>query len=244
MKDLEHIKLYKGENQDILRQPPSLLVKAGTYLICLTLAGIFILSQYLKIPDVVDTELTLKKNQISFVTASSDTVVRTRITADFVQKGEEIARYGNDNTPKPETTLQRRPQETLVSPLDGYLLETTGSILSFVNKGDTLFKIIPVEGQRIQTSFRMAAKYKTLLESETDPIMTIEEESKCFSFQILSIKNWQKDTIEVCISTDAGLLKYFYPAPGEEYVLPIQLPMNQQSVFNRLVSAIFRRNLS
>ena len=64
MRDLEHIKLYQGENDDILRRPPSFLVKAGTLLICLTLTGMLILSNYIMIPDMIHTKLVIPKDRI------------------------------------------------------------------------------------------------------------------------------------------------------------------------------------
>lgn len=199
MKDLDHIKLYTGENQDILKRPPSFLVKAGTYLICFTLAGILALGNYIVLPDVVATELTIKKDQIEYLTASHDKVAAR----------------------------------------DGYLLETIYPAASFVSKGDTLFKIIPVTERRIEASFILPSKYKKDLRSGVGNLIALGEENRNCSFKIVQITNVSKDKIEVCIHADSNLVKDFYPAGDGNYVLPAEILMNQQSLWARLASAIF-----
>lgn len=198
MKDLDHIILYTGENQDILKCPPSFLVKAGTYLICFTLVGIFALSNYIMLPDTVPTELTIKKSQIDYLTAFQDKVA-TR---------------------------------------DGYLLETAYSTASFVNKGDTLFEIIPITEKNIEASFILPSKYKNDLQSGCGNLITLGEENRKYSFKILQIRNLRKDVIEVRINADPNLAKYFYRAEDGSYGLLVEVLINQQSIWSTLLSAI------
>lgn len=198
MRDLKHIILYQGENDDILRRPPSFLVKAGTLLICLTLTGIFIVSNYIMIPDMVHTELVIPKKQIDFLTASHDTIA---------------------------------------APFKGYLLESTyNKTPFFVNEGDTLFKMIPERDRCIQASFKTQSKYKMPLQLHIKQKIIIEGKEKVFPFHTFKINNLKKDTIEVYINIDPALVAYFYPASNGDYVLPAQVPINEQSIFSKVVS--------
>ena len=158
MRDLEHIKLYQGENDDILRRPPSFLVKAGTLLICLTLTGMLILSNYIMIPDMIHTKLVIPKDRI------------------------------------------------------------------------------PARSKTIEASFITQAGYKEPLLLNTKQKVIIEEEDKCFSFHTFKINHLRKDTIEVHITIDPASVANFYSATNGDYVLPVQIPINEQSIFSKVIS--------
>lgn len=308
MKDLHHVKLYQGESQDILRRPPSFLVKAGTLLICFILVCVIVISKYIFIPDIIQTELVIKRNQISFLTASHDTVIKNVVTRNFLKQGEIVAVYGNDNISDIillksstvegsalDTSLEKIPsiklfdknlesayntyvhlhkqlserqnvpikaraieldkllqvhsqlsctisnweqRSTIVSPFDGYLLETSFHSTSFVNKGDTLFKMIPIEKEIAQASFKMHSKYKTILQSHVDNGVLINAGSENIPFKVFGIKNLQQNGIEVYININPALLAYFYPGQSNTYVLPVQVSINHKSIFDQLISCI------
>lgn len=240
MKDLDHIKLYTGGEQDILKRPPSFLVKAGTYLICFTLAGIFLLSQYILFPDKASAELTIQKNQIGYLTASHDTIVWRKERGNFLRKGEIIACYGRveDAGGPKDTTSEADEKSAIVSPWEGYLLETSRPALSFVNKGDTLFGILPVEQSAIEASFVLPTRYKKELEAEAGNLLTLDGGDGSYSFNVLKITPIGKERIEVRIHTDPALAAYFYPAEDGSYRLFAEIWIHPQSLWNRLVGAI------
>lgn len=245
MKDLDHIKLYTGENQDILKRPPSFLVKAGTYLICFTLTGIFVLSHYILLPDKALTELTIKKDQVNYLTAAFDAVVHYGEKEKFLRKGEILARYGKegdaDSAFAKEAVSEEAENSAIVSPEDGYLLETSRPAVSFVNKGDTLFGIVPIAESRIEASFVVPSQYKKDLQSGVGNLITLEGENRRYSFKIVKITKMRKDRIEVRIQADSNLVKYFYPAEEGGYVLSAEILVNQQSLWDRLVAAVWTK---
>ncbi len=160
MRDLEHIELYQGENDDILRRPPSFLVKAGTLLICLTLTGMLILSDYIMIPDMIHTKLVIPKDRI------------------------------------------------------------------------------PARSKNIEASFITQAGYKESLLLNTKQKMIIEEEDICISFHTFKINHLSKNSIEVHITIDPASVANFYPTTNGYYVLPVQIAINERSIFSKVISCL------
>lgn len=227
MKDIKHITLHQSIESEILNRPPFILVRIGTILICAILFGVFIISNYIVLPEMIDVNLKVDQRQVYVVRASNDGVLRCTLKGSFVMKGEQIAIIEN---------LSTNQYSYLSAPFDGFLFSKYDEMLFAFSKGDTLLEIIPIVDNEVQLPFFTDKKFTHALSKIQKNNLVLIDNAK-YDFVITDIKKYNNDSIKVYIKTSSKILDSFYRNGNEYSTEKMSIKIDEQSIWSRFIES-------
>ena len=194
-KDLKHINLYRNEEPEILKRPPSILVRIGTLVVCAAILILFILAQYISFPHKVDTMLVVENQQMHHIKAENDGYLENIIDKDSVKVNEKIATLCHNNN----------NNITLYSKYNGIIIDKPCGYISF-SKGETLFSIVPTQNNKIVSCFSIHCNdFKRMQKKDT--FIKLKGVNRKFDFDILGEKHIKQDSLKIYIMISSGILK-------------------------------------
>lgn len=220
-KDLKHINLYRNEEPEILKRPPSILVRVGTLAICVAISILFILAKYVSFPHEVDTILVIENQQIHHIKAKNHGYLENIIDKDSVKRSEKIA-----------VLCQNNKRTVLYSQYDGIIVNKPHGYISFSN-GETLFSIIPTQDNKVTICFSIHCKDFSKMQKK-DTSIKIKGVNGKIHFDILGKKTLMQDSIKVYVRTNANIIKEFSSDKNGSYSTNAFLVIGNQSVLDEL----------
>ena len=216
-KDLEHINLYKNKEPEILKRPPSILVRIGTLAICTAISILFILTNYISLPHKVDTILIIENQQVHHIKAENDGCLKNIINQDSVRINEKIAEL-----------CQNDKKTSLYSDYDGFIVNKPHGYISF-SKGEILFSIVPTQDNKVTSCFSI--HYNDFREMQKrDTFIKLKGINRKFYFDILGEKHIKQDSMKIYIMTDSNILEYFSSNKDGSYSTNISLIIGYKSI--------------
>lgn len=215
MAELKDIELVKGEIQNILKRPPHIIVRIGTFIIVLILLSFLLVSYLVKYPDTITYPVKVIFNDtLALVIAEKEGRINMiKAIGDKVKKKEIIAVF-NDNLHSMNEILE----------IESYLLkcDITDSLLfipkPLITNRQNLGNISEPYSHFIQT----ANKYHNLMHlvQDTGNINEIKKINislqESYSELLSAINKWKSDNL--ILSPINGFISFQEGQQSEQYI--------------------------
>lgn len=222
-KDLKHINLYRNEEPEILKRPPSILVRIGTLAICAAISILFILAQYISIPYEIDTMLVIENQQVHHIKAENDGYLKNIINKDSVKENDIIA-----------ILCQNNNSTALYSQYNGIIVDKPRGYISF-SKGETLFSIVPTQNNKVVSCFSIHCNDFRKMQKK-DTFIKLKGVNRKLNFDILGEKHIKQDSMKIYIMTNSSILKNLSFNKDGNYSTNISLIIGYKSILKEFLS--------